>query len=353
MGLTPHARRVCVEDTAFNSLRIVMMGTGEFALPTFLGLYETSHQVMGLFTQPDREGRGHHHHPHPMKEAALAHNTPVFQPDSINTPESLEILRELKPDVCLVAAYGQILSRELLEIPRLGAFNVHASLLPKYRGAAPIQHAIWKGETETGVTIFRIEPKLDAGPIAAMQSLRIGDKETYGELQTRLADLAAPLSLNVIEQLAQNRLTLLMQNPQQATRAPRLKKTDGEIRWQKSAEEISWHIRAMQPWPTAYTFFHQEGRKPVRLIVTVVETLSGPQMPASDSEHPILPLKKAPAGTVMYVDNHRLLVQTGEGLIEILELRPEGKRDMPAGDFLHGHSVRPGNRLGPERLDDE
>lgn len=329
-----------------------MMGTGEFALPTFLSLYETPHQVVGLYTQPDREGRGHHHHPHPMKEAAIAHGTPVFQPDRINTPESLKTLRDLKPDVCLVAAYGQILSRELLEIPRLGAFNVHASLLPKYRGAAPIQHAIWRGEAETGITIFRIEPKLDAGPIAAMQSLKIGKKETYGELQTRLADLAVPLSLNVLNQLAENRLTLSVQNPEQATKAPRLKKSDGEIPWQQSAEEIGWQIRAMQPWPTAYTFFHQPSRKPVRLIVTVVEPISAPQLPKGDEAHLFVPLQEPAPGTVVYANDHRLLVQTGQGLLEILELRPEGKRDMPAGDFLHGHSVQPGNRMGPERLEE-
>ncbi len=326
------------------------MGTGEFALPTFQSLYETPHSVVGLFTQPDREGRGHHHHPHPMKEAAIAHHTPVFQPESVKTQEAWDTLRSLKPDVCLVAAYGQILPKELLEIPRLGAYNVHASLLPKYRGAAPIQHAIWQGEKETGVTIFKIEPKLDAGPIAAMESLSIGEKETYGELQTRLADLAVPLALNVLEQLAEDRLTLEVQNAQAATKAPRLKKSDGEICWQQSAEQIGWHIRAMQPWPTAFTFFHQPGRKPVRLIVTVVETLSGPQLPHGDSAHPYVPLLDAPPGTVVYTNNHRLLVKTGDGLLEILELRPEGKRDMPAGDFLHGHSVQPGNRLGPEHL---
>jgi methionyl-tRNA formyltransferase len=235
-----------------------------------------------------------------------------------------------------------------LEIPRLGAYNIHASLLPKYRGAAPIQHAIWRGETETGVTIFKIEPKLDAGPIAAMKSLSIGDKETYGELQTRLAELAVPLTLNILEQLAEDRLTLETQNPQAATKAPRLKKSDGEIHWDQSAEEIGWHIRAMQPWPTAYTFFHQPGRKSIRLIVTVVESLSGPQLPQGDSVHPYVPLLKAPPGTVVYTNDHRLMVQTGEGLLEILELRPEGKRNMPASDFLHGHSVEPGNRLGPE-----
>ena len=328
-----------------------MMGTGEFALPTFVSLYDTPHQVVGLFTQPHRRGRGHHHHPHPMKDAALEHGTPVVQPENVNAPEALQALRSLEPDVCLVAAYGQILSQELLEIPRLGAFNVHASLLPKYRGAAPIQYAIWRGETETGITIFRIEPKLDAGPIVGREKIAIGKKETYGELQTRLAELAVPLTNRVLAELAEDRLPTERQDPAKATKAPRLKKQDGEIPWHKSAEEIGWHVRAMQPWPTPYTFFHQRGHGPIRLIVTDVETVNPQELPAEDPAHRYLPLETAPPGTVVYADRHRLVVQTGGGLLELLKLRPEGKRDMPAEDFLHGHQVKPGNRLGPEELE--
>ena len=319
-----------------------MMGTGEFALPTFVSLYESPHDVVGLFTQPDRTGRGHHHHLHPMKDAALEHGTPVFQPDRVNTSEVLESLRSLKPDVCLVAAYGQILSEELLRIPRLGAFNVHASLLPKYRGAAPIQYAIWKGETETGITIFRIEPKLDAGPIVGVAKLGIGEKETYGELEPRLAQLAVPLTERVLEELAEDRLTVQTQNAAEVTKAPRLKKSHGEIDWHKPAREIGWHIRAMQPWPTPFTFFHQSDQKTIRLIVTEVEPVSEADLRTQ------VPLpKEIKPGTVVFADG-RLIVQTGAGLLEILRLRPEGKRDMPATDFLHGHSARPGNRLGPQ-----
>ncbi len=318
------------------------MGTGEFALPMFVSLYESPHEVVGLFTQPDRLGRGHHHHPHPMKDAALEHGTPVFQPNRVNTPDALESLRSLTPDVSLVAAYGQILSEELLAIPRLGAFNVHASLLPKYRGAAPIQYAIWNGETETGITIFRIEPKLDAGPIVGMEKLAIGKKETSGELESRLAQLAVPLTQRVLTELAEDRLTLQTQNPAEATKAPRLKKSDGQIDWNKPAREISWHVRAMQPWPTPFTFFHQSNQKTIRLIVSEVEPVSSDDLPTQD---PIL--KQAKPGVVVYADE-RLIVHTGRGLLEILRLRPEGKRDMPATDFLHGHSVRPGDRLGPE-----
>lgn len=323
------------------------MGTGEFALPTFLSLYDLPYQVAGLFTQPDRKGRGHHHHPHPMKEAAMERGTVVFQPESVNTPAALDHLRSLEPDVCLVAAYGQILSKELLEIPRLGAFNIHASLLPKYRGAAPIQYAIWNGETESGITIFRIEPKLDAGPIVGREKVAIGEHETYGELQTRLATLAVPLTKTVLSQLAEDRLSAERQNIEHVTKAPRLKKSDGQIRWDQSAQKIGWHVRAMQPWPTPFTFFHQGDSSPLRLIVTRVTQISESELPTPDSAHPYLPLKKAPPGTVIYTDNQRLLMQTRDGVLEILRLRPEGKRDMPAGDFLHGHNVQLGDRMGP------
>ncbi|MCA9016136.1 MAG: methionyl-tRNA formyltransferase, partial [Planctomycetaceae bacterium] len=174
-------------------LNVVMMGTGTFAIPAFQALIDSEHQVLGLYTQPDRTGRGHHRHKNPMKELALAQGIPVFQPPKINTPESLEELRQLNADVFLVAAYGQILSQELLDIPRYGSFNLHASLLPKYRGAAPILYAIRNGETKTGVSLFRIERALDSGPVAAMVETPIGPDETTGELQDRLAELAAPL----------------------------------------------------------------------------------------------------------------------------------------------------------------
>jgi len=325
-----------------------MMGTGEFALPTFLGLYESPHQVVGLFTQPDRKGRGHHHHPHPMKDAALERGTPVFQPENVNRSQPLDDLRALNPDVCLVAAYGQILSRDMLAIPKLGAFNIHASLLPKYRGAAPIQYAILNGETETGVTIFRIEPKLDAGPIVGRERLAIGEKETYGELQDRLAEISVPLSQKVLMDLADDRIQIEPQDATQASKAPRLSKLDGEIPWEKSAKQIACHVRAMQPWPSPFTFFHQPGHAPIRLIVTDVKIVDGdaPLWGPGDQNNS----GKFPPGAVAFVDQHRLIMQTGDGLLEILRLRPQGKREMSAEDFLHGHQIQPGFRMGSEHL---
>jgi methionyl-tRNA formyltransferase len=319
-----------------------MMGTGRFALPTFLSLYDTPHEVVGLFTQPDREGRGHHHHVNPLKEAALKRGTPVFQPPKVNTPEALADLRSLEADLCVVAAYGQILSRGVLETPRLGAVNLHASLLPKYRGAAPIQYAVRSGETETGVTIFRIEPKLDAGPIVAVGKLAIGPEETSGDLEARLAELAVPLTRRVLDAFARGETGGELQDPAGVTLAPRLSKADGAIPWHEPAGRVADHVRAMQPWPTPFTFFEQHGKEPLRVIVTRARPVDREEL--GDT----VVLTDAAPGTVVTNGRDRLGVQTGSGLIELLELKPEGKRAMPAADFLHGHNVQPGDRLRPE-----
>lgn len=249
------------------SLRLLMLGTGTFALPTFRELFSSGHEVVGLVTQPDRVGRGHHHHSHPMKELGVVRGVPVFQPDNVNTPESLDVLRRFQADVFVVAAYGQILSAELLGIPRLGAINLHASLLPKYRGAAPIQYALWQGETETGVTIFQIEPKLDAGPILGVVRTPIGPTETSGELEERLAELAAPLTLTVLDQTQHGATTPQPQETVGVTRARKLKKEQGHIDWSQTMRQIDCHIRAMQPWPMPDTFLHIAGKPSQRLLV--------------------------------------------------------------------------------------
>ena len=323
-------------------LRLVMMGTGEFAVPAFRALYDTPHAVVGLVTQPDRIGRGHHHHPHPMKEEAVARGTPVFQPENANTPDFLDALRGLHADLAVVAAYGQILSAELLAIPRLGAINLHASLLPKYRGAAPIQYAVWNGEHETGITIFQIEPKLDAGPIFGMVRTPIEPHETAGALEDRLATLAVPLTLQVLSDIDAGRAVALPQNAGAATRARKLKKTDGELPWEKRSKEIDNHVRAMQPWPMASTWWHSPGRAPLRLQVLTVEDASSAfgGSPA-DRGGSVAP------GTVLFVDERRVVVKTGDGAACLRTVRPDGKRAMDIADFVRGHAVRPGDRFGP------
>ena len=316
------------------TLRIVMMGTGSFALPTFRGLCESDHDVVALYTQPDRIGRGHHRHRHPLKEAAVEQGITVRQPGDINADGALDELHVLKPDLCVVAAYGQILSPDMLAIPRLGAVNLHASILPKYRGAAPVAHAILAGETETGVTIFQIEPKLDAGPILGVESTTLGAKETTGDVTARLAQLAVPLTTRIVNQIEAGTVRQTPQDPRQVTFAPRFRKADGAIDWTQSADQIDRHVRAMQPWPSPFTFFRHASQKPLRLILLETEPV--------ESDAAIAP------GEPRIVDDGRLLVGTGEQAIEILRLRPQGRRDMTAAEFLRGHAVAPGDRLTAE-----
>jgi methionyl-tRNA formyltransferase len=318
------------------SLKLVMMGTGDFAVPTFESLYRTPHQVVALYTQPDRTGQGHHRSlQNPMKELALAHATPVFQPVKINTPESLAELRALDADLFVVAAYGQILSPELLSIPRLGAINVHASLLPKYRGAAPINFAILKGDAETGVSIIQILPRLDAGPILAVARTPIGPKEHAGQLEERLARLAVDLVPGVIEQVATGALKPVPQTDALVTRAPKLTKQMGAIDWTRSAAEIDWHVRALQPWPNPYTYLHTAGKSPQRLLILDVQPLeSGSPAPAP--------------GVPIASEATRLIVQAGAGAVEVLEIQPDGKRRMKAAEFLRGRPITPNDRFGPE-----
>ena len=308
-----------------------MLGTGSFALPTFRGLYGSAHDVVGLVTQPDRTGRGHHRHRNPMKELADEHETPVFQPEKAGTPEALDRLREFNADLFVTAAYGQILSAELLAIPRLGAINVHASLLPKYRGAAPIQFAMISGETETGITVFQIEPKLDAGPILGVETIAIDPDETYGELQDRLADVSVPLVETVIDNLAAGHCEPIVQDNTQVTKAPRLKKTDGRIPWDKSAWLVNCHIRGVQPWPKPSTVLHLQDGREVRLLV----------LRTALTDHEV----SGEPGAVEVVDRKRLFARTGDGSLEILSLQPEGKRAMTPQEFLNGTPLSAGDRF--------
>lgn len=318
------------------SLRLLMMGTGTFALPTFLSLYDSKHEVVGLVTQPDRTGRGHHRHPHPMKDAALEHGTPVFQPASANAPESLARLRGFNADLFVVAAYGQILSAELLTIPRLGAINVHASLLPKYRGAAPILYAVLNGESETGITIFKIEPRLDAGPILGMASTPIGAKETTGDLTQRLAELSPPLTLEVIDQLEAGTTEEIEQDQSLVTKAPSMNKEVGEIDWSQPSALIERHVRAMQPWPKPYTFLHSDDLPAVRVLILDVDPIS---VADRDGE----------PGTLFVTEGGEgFYVTTGDGAVQVNRLQLAGKRAMSAAEFLRGHSFAAGDRLGPD-----
>lgn len=333
-GPTPTQSGSPVDSSVKTPLRLVMMGTGAFAMPTFRALLETRHRVVGLVTQPDHVGRGHHRHSNPLKELALERSIPVLQPERINRPESAEQFRALQPDLCIVAAYGQILSPAVIDAARR-AINVHASLLPKYRGAAPIQWAIRNGEAETGVTLFQIEPALDAGPILAMNATPIGPRETAGELEERLAAMGAELVLETVDRILAGTIEPRVQEASQASRAPRLKKQDGRIDWRRTAAEIDCHVRAMQPWPMADTLLVSEPESGRRLRVIVLEVAPAETAGQTPGE----------PGVVLTAERGRLVVGTGGGAVEIVRLCPEGKRPMSAADFLRGRRVEPGERF--------
>lgn len=321
-------------------MRLVMMGTGSFAEPTFEALLPGPHAVVGLVTQPDRptgKERGSTRQARRgMKELALERGIPVLQPESINTPEGVHSLAEFKPDLLVVAAYGQILSRDVLAVAGQGGINVHASLLPKYRGAAPIAWAIYHGETRTGVTIIRMSIHLDAGDILAQEAVDIGADETAGELEARLGPLGAKLSLDVIQRIAAGPVEGVKQDKALVTKAPKLNKEHGLIDWARPASDVCNHIRAMHPWPTAYSYLHEKAQAPVRLIV---------HRARSDAGNPALASLPGSAAS----DGAHWWVRTGAGAVEILELQPAGKRRMSAFDFLRGHPLAADARLGPEK----
>lgn len=292
----------------------------------------SEHEVVGLVTQPDRVGRGHHRHVNEMKEAALARSVPVFQPEKVNTEESLAKLQSFNADIFVVAAYGQILSADLLAIPRLGAINLHGSLLPKYRGAAPVQYAVLNGEKETGVTIFQIEPKLDAGPILGVVATEIGDKETSGQLHDRLAELSVPLTLEVLQGLEAGDIDKIPQEKSAVTKAPKIRKEDGLVDWSKTSSEVCSHVFGMQPWPMPFTFLRLPCKKTSRIIILDIVELGKEEAARVE--------KLSPGETLHHED--RLLVRSSDGGLEILELKPAGKKPMSAEQFLRGTSVADG-----------
>jgi methionyl-tRNA formyltransferase len=319
-------------------MRLVMFGTGPFAAPTFRALYASGHQVAALVTQPPRVVRGKVvAAPMPLRDEAGRRGTAIIDPEDVNAPESRARLADLQADLFVVADYGQILSAETLGLAHLGAINLHGSLLPKYRGAAPIKWAIFRGETETGVSIIHMTPRVDAGPVLAQAKTTIGPDETAIELETRLAELGAPLVGETIDAIAAGTTVSLPQDLALATKARRLRKTDGAIDWSRTAIEIKNQVRAMQPWPRACTDWFRASHQPVRLIVGRVDVRQSP--------------RAAAAGEILTAEKDELLVAAGQGAVAILEVQPAGRQMMPVADFLHGHPVRPGDRLGPAPRD--
>jgi len=303
---------------------IVFFGTPRFAAPTLQALLDSRHEVAGVVTQPDRpRGRGQKVTDAPVKALALAHHLPILQPDRLKPPEVAEALRAWRPDLGVVAAYGRIIPEALLSIPRLGMINVHASLLPKYRGAAPVHRAVIAGDAETGITIMRVVKELDAGSMFDTVTRSIGPNETSDVVEESLAHLGAELLLSVVDRMETGAAREIPQDDAKATYAHRLTKEEGLIDWSQPASAIHNRVRGLYPWPHAYTFL--DG---ARLIVLQ----SVPDSTAATS----------PPGTVLNVSRDAIQVATGEGQLAILQLQAEGRRPMTVREFTAGNPIRQG-----------
>jgi methionyl-tRNA formyltransferase len=319
---------------ADRSLRIVYFGTPQFAVPALERLLESRHAVVGVVTQPDRAGgRGLHIREGDVKALATARQVPVLQPDRIKDPSFHDALRARAPDLGVVAAYGRILPDELLALPRLGLINIHASLLPAYRGASPIQHAVINGERETGVSIMRIVRELDAGPVLATARRAIGRDETSVEVARDLARLGADLVLTVVDALARGEAVEEPQDEARATYAGKLTKSDGMLDWRQPARRLHDRIRGLHPWPHAYSFLRAH-----RYVILRTQVLddgaAGLQTGASGP------------GAVLEAHGDDLLVAAGDDTaLRVLEIQPEDKRPMAVRAFLAGHPIRPGDRF--------
>ncbi len=309
---------------------VVFFGTPQFGVPTLQHLLDSRHTVAGVVTQPDRpRGRGQHVSHAPVKALAIERHLPVLQPERLKPPEVDAALRAWQPDLGVVAAYGKIIPEHLLVIPRFGMINVHASLLPKYRGAAPVHRAVIDGEPETGVTIMRLVKELDAGPMFEKVTRPIGPDETSDVVERALADLGARLLVRVVDQIAAGNAHEEAQDPARATYAPRLTKEDGLIDWSQPAVAIHNRVRGLYPWPHAYTFL--DG---ARLIVLRTHREVG----AGRTDPPY-----ASPGIVVRVERDAILVATGHGEeLAIVALQPEGRRAMTVAEFLAGRPVIPG-----------
>jgi methionyl-tRNA formyltransferase len=312
--------------------RIIFMGTPDFAVPSLKALLDNGENVVCVITQPDRpKGRGRKLAPPPVKELAVQNGLPVMQPATIKEEGFLDKIKEFKPDLIVLTAYGRILPGSLIHLPPHGTINVHASLLPKYRGAAPIQWALINGETETGVTIMQMDEGLDTGDILLVEKLLISPDDTAGSLFGKLAELGGKALKKALDLLKADKLTPVRQDDNLATHAPLLKKEDGLVDWSKSAQQISCLVRGLDPWPTTYTFMNG---KRLRLFAPRLVDLKGNQY----ADYGI--------GTVCRADQNGLVVSTGSGYLLIREVQPEGSKRMTVDAYLRGHPIKPGMRLG-------
>lgn len=314
-------------------MRIVFMGTPDFAVGALQAVIEAGHQVAAVVTQPDKpKGRGKEVQMSPVKICALAHDIPVFQPVKIKEPEAVEILRGFQADIFVVAAFGQLLSEEILVMPRYGCVNIHASLLPKYRGAAPIQRAIIDGEKKTGITIMQMEKGLDTGDILLQKEVTIEAKETGDSLHDKLAKAGAELIVEALPKIESSQVTPCKQNDEESCYAKMLQKSMGKIDWQMDAVKLDCLIRGLISWPGAFTTYR--GRN---LKIWEEEPVEKGLLLAQKKEEP---------GTVLLVEKDAFYVQTGEGVLKVLAVQMEGKKRMAVKDFLLGYPMNVGECLG-------
>jgi methionyl-tRNA formyltransferase len=311
------------------SLRIIFAGTPDFAATALSALIKSEHQVVAVYTQPDRPaGRGRKLRASPVKEVALENDIPVLQPDNLKEAEVQETLRAFQADVMVVAAYGLILPQIVLDIPRLGCLNIHASLLPRWRGAAPIQRAIAAGDKESGITIMQMNAGLDTGDILKIAACPITSDDTGGSLHDRLAEIGASTMLETLEILDSDKITTTAQDDSLATYAHKLDKKEAQINWNNSAVEIERLIRAFNPWPVAFTSLNDK-----TLRIWQAQALKQ----HSDAE----------TGTVISCDKKGIDISCGEGVLRLLKLQPSGSKAMDIASFMNGHAKQlpPGSVL--------
>jgi methionyl-tRNA formyltransferase len=344
-------------------MRLLILGTGPFAVPMFKSLLASEHEVLALVTRPTPPARDRDKAPpNPMRAAAEQQGLAIYAPASINSAEGEQLVRDLAPELLVVCDYGQILSADVLGLAPLGGINLHASLLPRYRGAAPIHWALLKGDDETGVTVIHMTPRLDAGPILATRRTLIGSDETQPELESRLAELGIePVheAINLLAQWDRSSPIGTLQDATHATSALRLRKEHGAVDWTRSAEQIRNQVRALKPWPGTYTYWHRPGEEPLRLVIDEVSAtarglraaIRGAGLAAEDAlaiagHLPADPVDHEP-GQVVLCDGKQLIVATGDGGLSLLALQPAGKKRMTIEQFLRGYRLRTGDKFGP------
>ena len=315
-------------------MKIVFMGTPDFAAGALRALINAGHEITAVVTQPDKaKGRSNKLVYTPVKECALEHNIPVMQPRRIKTPEAIAELKQYEADVFVVAAFGQILSQEILNMPKFGSLNIHASLLPKYRGASPIQHVIIEGEKETGVTIMQMDAGIDTGDMLYKKVITIADEDTYESLHDKLMVLGGEAIVEALQLLEAGKLVPEKQNDALSCHAPLISKDRGCIDFSRSACEIERLIRGLNPWPSAFTSYKG---KQLKIWAASVE----------GSGEGIMTLEYLEPGTVKEVTKNTIKVATGAGVLCVHELQLEGKKRMSTHDFLLGVKVQPGEVLG-------